>query len=141
MTLRVRLMILGKQIGRDLIPALAEKERIFAAPEEVSRAINKKQFTPKALAIVEASERIVSEWEKGNGKNQVLGEVQKQFTKNPLTKKERKKAYDLIVEKSKTRSDFGNLKIQKFRNSEIQKFKNSETWRFRALEFWNFKNS
>ena len=133
MTLRVRLMILGKQIGRDLIPALAEKERIFAAPEEVSRAINKKQFTPKALAIVEASERIVSEWEKGNGKNQVLGEVQKQFTKNPLTKKERKKAYDLIVEKSKTRSDFGNLKIQKF--------KNSETWRFRALEFWNLKNS
>ena len=77
MTLRVRLMILGKQIGRDLIPALAEKERIFAAPEEVSRAINKKQFTPKALAIVEASGRIVSEWEKGNGKNQVLGEVQK----------------------------------------------------------------
>ena len=51
MTLRVRLMILGKQIGRDLIPALAEKERIFAAPEEVSRAINKKQFTPKALAM------------------------------------------------------------------------------------------
>ena len=35
------------------------------APEEVSRAINKKQFTPKALEIVEASERIISEWEKG----------------------------------------------------------------------------
>ena len=138
MTLRVRLMILGKQIGRDLIPALAEKERIFAAPEEVSRAINKKQFTPKALAIVEASERIVSEWEKGNGKNQVLGEVQKQFTKNPLTKKERKKAYDLIVEKSKTRSDFGNLKIQKFRNSEIQKLRNSKTQKLGGLELWNF---
>lgn len=52
--------------------------------------------------------------------------------------KERKKAYDLIVEKSKTRSDFGNLKIQKFKNSETQKFRNSKTQKLGGLELWNF---
>lgn len=55
-----------------------------------------------------------------------------------MTKKERKKAYDLIVEKSKTRSDFGNLKIQKFKNSETQKFRNSKTQKLGGLELWNF---
>lgn len=50
-----------------------------------------------------------------------------------MTKKERKKAYDLIVEKSKTRSDFGNLKIQKFKNSKTQKLRNSEIQKLRNL--------